>query len=150
MAAEPEVAPEMAEAAPAIEAIPASVPGVRHSPRPPPRPKALRLAAAARAPDAVPPAVEISADDLPAGSRLVQLGAFDSPDLARDAWNQVAARFSEVMAGKERVVQQATAGGQTFYRLRVAGFTDLADARRFCATLAADRAGPLCVPVATR
>ncbi len=137
-------------AQPVVGVIPTSVPGVRTSPRPPPRPQALVLAAAAAEPAPVPKAVEIDADSLPPGSRLVQLGAFETPDLAREAWARVAAKFTDVMAGKERVIQQASAGGQTFFRLRVAGFTDLADARRFCATLAADRANPLCVPVATR
>ena len=59
-------------------------------------------------------------------------------------------KFADVMAGKARVIQEATSGGKTFYRLRVAGFEDLADARRFCATLLADKSKPLCVPVATR
>ena len=134
----------------AVVAIAASVPGVVRSPRPPARPQAMRLAAATRAASTPEPAVEIPADTLPSGARLVQLGAFETPDLARSAWGHTADQFADVMAGKQRVIQQATAGGQTFYRLRVAGFTDLADARRFCAALAADRSNPLCVPVAIR
>ena len=106
-----------------------------------------RMTAAA---PAAPETVEIDADSLPVGSRLVQLGAFESADEARAAWGAIAERFAEVMAGKNRVIQQATSNGKAFFRLRVAGFADLADARRFCATLAADKTKPLCVPVATR
>jgi formaldehyde-activating enzyme involved in methanogenesis len=143
-----------------VVVIPSSVPGVKASPRPLVRPAALiRRASATR--DAVAEAVaeavaggvaplEVEADTLPVGSRLVQLGAFESEDLARAEWEELAERFSDVMDGKPRVIQAAASGGKTFYRLRVAGFDDLADARRFCATLVADKSKPLGVPVATR
>jgi hypothetical protein len=140
----------------AAGAIPVSVPGVRRSPRPPARPAAIERAVAATVPvaaaeaAAVEAAVEIEAGTLPVGSRLVQLGAFETKDLARAEWGKMALKFSDVMRGKLRVIQEASSGGQTFFRLRVAGFSDLADARRFCATLAADKTKPLCVPVATR
>lgn len=171
---ETDAAPE-AEAAPGPDAIPASVQGVARSPVPRPRPAHMihvaapavavtPAAASVAAPATVQPAVaraddvrfeaaqavEMPADQLPVGARLVQLGAFDSPETARSEWDRIAKRFSSVMAGKERVIQEASAGGKTFYRLRAAGFTDLADARRFCATLTADPTKPLCVPVAAR
>lgn len=155
---------QVADAAPseqALELVPASVPGVRQSPRPPARPAQLERAAgvlaeaapasvAEKEAEAIDAAVEIPADSLPVDSRLVQLGAFDSVEIARREWGRIAVKFADVMGGKQRVIQEATSGGQTFYRLRVAGFEDLADARRFCAILAADRSKPLCVPVATR
>ena len=134
------------------EVIPAKVPGVKRSLIPPARPPGIHPVSAkpAAAPEAPAAVVEIDADSLPVGSRLVQLGAFESVDEAREAWGAIAERFSEVMAGKQRVIQQATSNGKAFYRLRVAGFDDLADARRFCATLTSDKTKPLCVPVATR
>jgi hypothetical protein len=52
------------------------------------------------------------------------------------------------MAGKGRVIEQASIGGSSFYRLRAEGFRDLADARRFCAALVAEDAE--CIPVAAR
>lgn len=140
-----------------IKVIPTSVAGVKQSPRPTPRP--ARMIRPAGAPEATlasaeatveAETVEVTADSLPVGSRLVQLGAFESRDLARAEWARMAAKFDGVMAGKARVIQEASSGGKTFYRLRVAGFQDLADARRFCATLVADKSKPLCVPVATR
>ena len=49
---------------------------------------------------------------------------------------------------KRRVIEKATSGGRTFYRLRAEGFADLPDARRFCAALVAEKAD--CIPVVTR
>lgn len=88
---------------------------------------------------------EIDPASIPKGTRLVQLGAFGSEDVARDEWTKATARFGNYMAGKERVVQEAQAGGRTFYRLRAMGFEDLADARRFCSVLVSD--GANCIPV---
>lgn len=88
---------------------------------------------------------EIDAASIPAGTRLVQLGAFGSADTARTEWDATLARFGSYMTGKERVVQEAQTGGRTFWRLRAMGFSDLADARRFCSVLVAD--GANCIPV---
>ncbi|WP_226621651.1 SPOR domain-containing protein [Alloyangia pacifica] len=91
---------------------------------------------------------EINAETLPAGTRLAQLGAYASEDVARQEWERFSARFGEFMDGKDRVIERASSGGRTFYRLRAAGFTDLADARRFCAAFVAENAD--CIPVTTR
>lgn len=143
-------APEPAE--PAIQVIPASVEGVAQSPRPParsfqPRAEAQVINAVAMASN---PTGQLDVDPatIPAGTRLVQLGAFPSDTEARNAWDTLAGQFGEFLDGKGRVVQEASAGGTTFYRLRAAGFEDLADARRFCAVLVADNAN--CIPVIRR
>lgn len=91
---------------------------------------------------------EIPAEQIAAGTRLVQLGAFDSPETARDQWDKIGGRFEEYFAGKRRVVQRAVSGGKTFYRLRAMGFEDLSDARRFCSALVARQAD--CIPVVVR
>ena len=91
---------------------------------------------------------EIDPATIPTGTRLVQLGAFVSAEVARDQWEKMQGRFGEYLRGKDRVVQQAQIGGRTFYRLRAHGFTDLSDARRFCSALKA--AGTDCIPVVTR
>jgi hypothetical protein len=93
-------------------------------------------------------AIDVDPATLPEGARLVQLGAYPTADLAREEWDVVAARFADFMQGKSRVIEQAEAGGRIFYRLRVAGFDDLADSRRFCAVLVAGEAS--CIPVAAR
>ncbi|MGR3501142.1 SPOR domain-containing protein [Pseudaestuariivita sp.] len=90
----------------------------------------------------------VAAASIPAGTRLVQLGAFDSPTVARAEWERLTARFGDYFEGKQRVVQKATTGGRVFYRLRATGFADLSDARRFCSALSAQRAD--CIPVVAR
>jgi hypothetical protein len=91
---------------------------------------------------------EVDANALPAGTRLAQRGAYDSPEIARAEWDRLNATFGDYMLGKQRVIQMASSGGRTFYRLRAMGFEDLSDARRFCSALVARNAD--CIPVVTR
>jgi hypothetical protein len=90
----------------------------------------------------------VDAATLAPGTRLVQLGAFPGSGDAVKQWNALERRFGDLMADKSRVVQKAEAGGRAFYRLRAYGFKGDADARRFCAALAAE--GAICVPVVLR
>lgn len=141
----------------AIEAAVAmAIGGVVRSPRPRLRPDidfAARAVATAVAvssdPDAANAAIpEVDASAIPAGTRLAQLGAFDSAEVARTEWQRLSGRFGDYLAGKSRVIQQAQSGGRTFYRLRAMGFDDINDARRFCSALLAENAA--CIPVVTR
>ena len=134
----------------AADIIPPSVPGVARSLRPAPRPEGLQLASlSAPVSSAVSSGVaEIDPGAIPAGTRLVQFGAFDSPDIAREQWGKLSARFGEFLTGKERVIEEATSGGRVFYRLRAHGFEDLSESRRFCAALVAE--GADCIPVVSR
>lgn len=132
-------------------AISTSVPGVTISMRPKLRPSGIRtasLSASNNAASATNPVTDVDAASIPAGTRLVQLGAYESPEIARQEWSRFSSRFSEYMVGKQRVVQRAESGGRTFYRLRALGFSDLADARRFCSALTAQNTD--CIPVVTR
>lgn len=138
-----------ADEAPAVDVIPASVPGVARSPRPEIRPATARPASASPAAPAASAAgpVELTGA-LPAGTTLVQLGAHASPEVAAREWARLQAAFPDFIAGKERVIQEATSGGRTFYRLRALGYADHADASRFCAALVAE--GERCIPVVVR
>ena len=91
---------------------------------------------------------DVDPGSIPAGTRLVQLGAFDTPEIARAQWGRIQDKFGDYLQGKDRVVQTAESGGRTFYRLRALGFSDLSDARRFCSALVAE--GADCIPVVTR
>ena len=133
-----------AAAKPVIDA-----PGVRASLRPILRPaEPEKLIQTAARPAATSATEEVDPGVLPVGTRLVQLGAFDSADIARGQWDKLQERFGPYMQGKARVVQEAQSGGRTFFRLRAVGFEDLADARRFCSALVAENAD--CIPVVTR
>ncbi len=138
-------------AAAGAAAIPASVAGVSRSPFPKPRPSgdlAAEAVATSVALAGAAPAEEIDPGAIPAGTRLVQFGAFDSPEAARDEWAKLDTRFGDFLREKKRVVQEAVSGGKTFWRLRAMGFADINDARRFCSVLLAERQA--CIPVVTR
>ena len=128
--------------------------GLGTSLRPLARPASVAAAAPAGRTDAAVAAAlqtasrEVDPASLPTGTRLVQFGAFDTEDEARAAWDKIAGQFGELMAGKGRVIQSATSGGRTFYRLRAEGFADEADARRFCSALTAESTD--CIPVTLR
>jgi hypothetical protein len=141
------VAPQATETA-QMEVLPLATPGVPQSKRPQIRPAnaSERVVKASFSPAVSSGDVDPAA--IPAGTRLAQLGAFDSPDVARAEWDRLQGQFGDYLAGKSRVIQQAQTGGRTFYRLRAMGFTDLSDARRFCSALVAEDAD--CIPVVSR
>ncbi len=138
-----------------LRLIPASVPGVSRSLRPSLRPETIASSSASVAEDlsqtevtAAADEAELAPESLAAGTRLVQLGAFDSADIARSEWERLANRFPDFLAGRARVIEEARSGGQAFFRLRAHGFADLAEARRFCTALVAQ--GAACIPVTVR
>lgn len=106
-------------------------------------PEGVAMAAVANA-----SARDVDPSTIPVGTRLAQLGAFASHEIAVQEWDKLADRFDEYLEDKDRVIEKATSGGRTFYRLRAMGFADLSDARRFCSALVAERAE--CIPVVTR
>lgn len=142
---------------------PVPLPDVVRDPVPPgaiavsPRPRA-RPGSAGAATAAVPVAAvasgavetpnEVDPATIPAGTRLVQFGAFETADEARVEWARLSGLFGELLGGKGMVLQPAESGGRTFYRLRVHGFEDEADARRFCSAFVAQDA--TCIPVPQR
>ena len=142
-----EVAPQAAPD-PAVEPAPLGAMAVSPRPkaRPDTRPDADAAVPVAAATMALPN--EVDPASIPAGTRLVQFGAFDTADLARAEWVRLAGQFGELMDGKGLVLQPATSGGRTFYRLRAHGFEDEDDARRFCSAFVARSA--TCIPVPQR
>ena len=141
---------EVAEAT-ATPTVVLDAPGVRQSLRPKRRPASAQAQVIQASLNTSAPAAtssEVDAASLAAGTRLAQLGAFDSPEVAREQWDVLQGRFGAFLDGKQRIVQKATSGGRVFYRLRAMGFQDIADARRFCAALVAENAD--CIPVVTR
>lgn len=137
---EPEASPVLAAAEPQT--------GLARSLRPRLRPAALSQVRQVTAPASSDVARDIDPADIPAGTRMAQLGAFESAAIAQKEWTRLSGKFDEYLAGKDRVVQKAQSGGRTFYRLRAMGFADLSDARRFCSALVAENAD--CIPVVTR
>ena len=121
-------------------------PAITRSARPPKRPATLGAQPARSA--ALPPAAEVDPATLKAGTRVVQLGAFDTEGVARGEWLRLQARYGDYLAGKGMVVQKAASGEQAFWRLRAAGFADGTETRRLCTALLAQ--GQPCIPVTIR
>ncbi len=144
------VAELMEEAQPLTDPAAVEGPGLNRSDRPSPRPAraAVQVASADATAPVLPASIDVRAEDVPAGTRLVQLGAFDSPETATAEWARISTRFEGYLDDKQRVIQRAESGGRTFYRLRAMGFADLSDARRFCSALVAENAA--CIPVVVR
>ncbi|MBU2956454.1 SPOR domain-containing protein [Paracoccus sp. 1_MG-2023] len=120
------------------------------STRPAPRPRTTRVAAVtpttrtdaspapAPAVAAERPAPEPAAQPVAAATAsgpVVQVGAFDSDAIAQGEWQRLAGRNSGLFSGKSPVIQQHQSNGRTFWRLRVAGFGSLSQAREFCSAL---------------
>ena len=85
--------------------------------------------------------------NLPIGSAVVQLGAFENKNLAESEWQRFEKLLGSILFSKKMIVQKAESGGKIFYRLRAAGFDDISDARQFC-TAISDKVA--CIPVVTR
>lgn len=136
----------------ATATLPADTPGLAASAIPPIRPSEDLIASAAA--DAVAAAqspaggaVDVDPASLATGTVLAQIGSYDTATVAKLEWDKAVARFGPLMAGKGRVIQEASSGGRSFFRLRVSGFASRDDARRFCAAF---RSGGQCVPALVR
>jgi hypothetical protein len=120
--------------------------GVARSVRPLARP--ARAALAAAEPVAAATVSEIEASAVPIGTRLVQLGAFDTEAITRAEWLRLQERFPDLIRSKSLVVQPAQSGGRDFFRLRAYGFESEDETRRFCAAMLAENAS--CIAVTQR
>lgn len=96
------------------------------------------------------PAVSLSesVESVPLGTRLVQLGAYDSRNLAALEWDKLFAKHGDLLEGKKRLIQAAESGGRKFFRLRAVGFASKDESRTLCSALLAR--GTPCIPVTAR
>ncbi len=78
------------------------------------------------------------------GHAGVQIAALNSEDAAQSEWQKVSAKDPALFEGKSPDIVKVDVGGQTYYRLRIAGFASHADAAAFCTQLTA--AGGPCIP----
>ena len=132
--------------------------GTTSAMRPLGRPSNL-VRATAKAPAAAPKAQPKAATAVPApgvaqarevgsvspGSRLVQLGAYDSEAITRQAWAQLVAKNGDLLGSKSLYVERTTSNARVFYRLRVAGFENTEQTRVMCEALRARSID--CIPV---
>jgi Flp pilus assembly protein TadD len=102
----------------------------------PPTPGAPVRFAAARGPAHALPAAHGM------GTHLVQLGAFNSAESAKRAWQHFLSRNPR-LAGHPNLITKVNVHGRDFWRVQAAGFAGQAAASSLCGTLRAQGAGCL-------
>ncbi|MEL6584688.1 MAG: SPOR domain-containing protein [Pseudomonadota bacterium] len=90
----------------------------------------------------------LTPDDIAAGTPLVQLGAFNSTDIAVNQWGILLRDNEDILGPHRRFIEPVLSGGRRLYRLRVVGFGDLAEAQAACVALQAR--GLACIPTVMR
>ncbi|MEM8870304.1 MAG: SPOR domain-containing protein [Pseudomonadota bacterium] len=85
---------------------------------------------------------------LPAGTRLVQLGAYEGNVQAEAQWERLMKAHGDLLGGKSHFVQTRVSNGQTYYRLRVIGMETENDQTFLCEALKARSVD--CIPVIVR
>jgi SPOR domain len=100
----------------------ANAPPVAKPPTPAAKPAPAKPAAVAA--EAHPPAS--------AHAPTVQLAALSSEQAARNEWQTLSRRMPELMNGRQPIYSRTEREGHTFWRVRTAGFADVAQARTFC------------------
>lgn len=119
--------PSPAASAPAPQAVPAAENGL---PLPPPAPPPLRLAAASAV---VPPPPGAGT----ASGTEVQLAAMNSEQGAMREWQRLQTELPALFGSRQPLVSKVLVDGHSFWRLRTAGFANIAAATRFCAEVRA-------------
>ena len=122
------------DAAPANAALP-TIPAMR------PRMRDASITAASVATPQTPVVV-------PPGTRMAQLGAYETRAIAEQEWARLSAKLGAYLGDKQHVIQTAKRDGIEFYRLRVIGFADRTEARQFCSALISQNAD--CYPTVMR
>jgi hypothetical protein len=119
--------------------------------RPKWRPSELRKEAVLRIkPDtvAVLEPVKARKSDVSIGTRMIQLGAFDSEAIAKSQWKKLVGKHGDLLGAKKRYIEQTVSNGRVFFRLRAVGFNTAADTKAMCSALGAR--GLPCIPVVKR
>ncbi|MGE4481616.1 SPOR domain-containing protein [Acidocella sp.] len=119
---------------------PSPIPGAISSSMPGPTPTTATSVSSTPKPSMVPPtahgsapvAVATPVPEASSGPAMVQLGALNSEAAAKLQWRKISAAEPVLFKGKSPDIQQADVKGQTYYRLRVGGFTSKLAAARFC------------------
>ncbi len=118
---------EQAAVVPAAAPAPlAAAPAARPAPVVAPAPPVQHASVAAALPAA----------DMPPGT-AIQLAAFESQQAAEQDWGKLAEKSPGLFDGHKPEVERATVAGRVVYRLRTAGFANIAAATAFCGKIRA-------------
>lgn len=120
---------------------PPAVPSVSAAPGASPLPDTPKPAARAAVPAAGPgrsaaaspgAAAAVPAPPAAAGGTMVQLAAVDTEAAAQAEWQRLAKKLPDLLGERRPVLQKAERDGKAIWRVRIAGFGDMADATGFC------------------
>jgi SPOR domain len=119
--------------APAAVTPPVTKPAVVASAPPGTKPPVAAVSPAAKRSPAKPPAAAAEAHP-PASGHLatVQLAALSSEEAARNQWQILSKRMPDLLNGRQPIYSKTERDGHIFWRVRTAGFADVAQARAFC------------------
>jgi hypothetical protein len=130
-------APSGTKYAPAVSLLPKS------------RNNSVRLArASAPATTTAPKPLSREVPEASLGTRLIQLGAYDSRETALQEWVRISSKHHDLLGNKNFLVQFVETGGRKFYRLRAVGFADSTESKSMCSALI--QRGAQCIPVVAR
>jgi hypothetical protein len=111
---------------------PVSKPAAVASAPPAAKPVVSATAPAAKPAPAKPPAVAQAHPPASGHQSSVQLAALTSEAAARNEWQILSKRMPDLLNGRQPVYTRTERDGHTFWRVRIAGFADAAQARAFC------------------
>jgi hypothetical protein len=88
----------------------------------------------APAPAASPSAAHAAAKPAQASGKspAIQLAALSSEEAAKAEWQHMERRMPELLGGRTPSYSKIERDGHTYWRVRVVGFPDLAQAKTFC------------------
>jgi hypothetical protein len=119
-------------------------PALRSAPEPVPATLVPVIASAPiQTPAAIKPAIKPAETPRAAGTRPaeVQLAAVGSEEAAKLEWHRLTTRMPELLGGRKPDVSKVERDGRVFWRVRVPGFADAAEAGSFCERVRGKGAG---------
>jgi hypothetical protein len=87
------------------------------------------------------PATALAAPPRTAQPTEVQLAAVGSEEAARGEWQRLTGHMPELLGGRHPDISRVARDGRTYWRIRLAGFGDVADASAFCERVRAKGGG---------
>jgi hypothetical protein len=101
--------------------------------------KPVPAGAAPKTAQAKPPAIEAKPQTVEAShpaavghAPMIHLAALPSEEAARAEWAQLAKKMPELLNGRQPNFSRIERDGRSYWRVRIAGFADVAQARGFC------------------
>lgn len=121
---------------------PVSKPAVVTSAAPTAKPPVSVAAPAVRPAPAKPPVAVVETHPKASGHQAtVQFAALSSEEAAHNEWQNLSKRMPDLLNSRQPIYTRTERDGRSFWRVRTAGFADVAQARAFCEHVRSKGAG---------